>query len=307
MFNFGMFASNLPLSFNTQYRCYSVAMLSGNERKDVERGAKIILPPSALDILTRLNIVYPMLFKLTNHRLKKYTHCGVLEFVADEGKAYIPHWMMQSLLLNEGDLINIQSATLPVATFAKFQPQTVDFLDITDPKAVLEKVLRSFACLTKGDLIAIKYNDKDYELLVLETKPQDAVSIIECDMQVDFAPPVGYVDPKKEPEKKKSEEEDEISFDGIPEEYIDRGKEKLFPGTGVTLHGKKKRSKDIVDGESPVKPIIIKRGIPDLKYKIGTLVFKRKPIRPSDQTENNSGPIFRAFEGEGVSLRKKKL
>ena len=35
-----MFASNLPLSFNTYYRCYSVAMLSGNEREDVERGAK---------------------------------------------------------------------------------------------------------------------------------------------------------------------------------------------------------------------------------------------------------------------------
>lgn len=44
--------------------------------------------------------------------------------------------MMQNLYLSEGDLINIQSASLPVATFARFQPQTVDFLDITDPKAV---------------------------------------------------------------------------------------------------------------------------------------------------------------------------
>ena len=44
--------------------------------------------------------------------------------------------MMRNLYLNEGDLINIKSASLPVATFARFQPQTVDFLDITDPKAV---------------------------------------------------------------------------------------------------------------------------------------------------------------------------
>ena len=44
--------------------------------------------------------------------------------------------MMQNLYLQEGDLINIQSASLPVATFARFQPQTVDFLDITNPKAV---------------------------------------------------------------------------------------------------------------------------------------------------------------------------
>ena len=38
----------------------------GNERESLEQGGKIILPPSALDQLTRLNIVYPMLFKLTN-------------------------------------------------------------------------------------------------------------------------------------------------------------------------------------------------------------------------------------------------
>ena len=34
-----------------------------------------------------------MLFKLTNKRANRSTHCGVLEFVADEGKAFIPHWV----------------------------------------------------------------------------------------------------------------------------------------------------------------------------------------------------------------------
>ena len=45
-------------------RCYPVAMMPGGERSDVEAGGKIIMPPSALDQLTRLNIVYPMLFKV---------------------------------------------------------------------------------------------------------------------------------------------------------------------------------------------------------------------------------------------------
>ena len=57
------------------------------------------MPPSALDVLTRLNIVYPMLFKLTNRRGKRHTHCGVLEFVADEGKVYIPYWVCLSCLI----------------------------------------------------------------------------------------------------------------------------------------------------------------------------------------------------------------
>lgn len=199
MFNFNMFSHEAARPFDTMYRCYSVSMLPGTERDNVDRGGRIFLPPSALDQLTRLNIVYPMLFKLTNPQKERITHCGVLEFVADEGKCYMPYWMMRNLLLDEGAFVKIESVTLPVATFSKFQPQSTDFLDITNPKAVLENELRSFACLTTGDVIAISYNDRIYELCVLETKPGHAVSIIECDMNVDFAPPVGYVEPTVEP------------------------------------------------------------------------------------------------------------
>lgn len=51
------------------------------------------MPPSALDQLTRLNVEYPMLFKITNDKQHRATHAGVLEFVADEGKIYIPYWV----------------------------------------------------------------------------------------------------------------------------------------------------------------------------------------------------------------------
>lgn len=51
------------------------------------------MPPSALETLSSLDINFPMLFKLSNNRNKKQTHCGVLEFVADEGKIYIPYWV----------------------------------------------------------------------------------------------------------------------------------------------------------------------------------------------------------------------
>ena len=46
-----------------------------------------------LMITARLHIQYPMLFKLTNKKMKRETHCGVLEFVADEGRIYIPYWV----------------------------------------------------------------------------------------------------------------------------------------------------------------------------------------------------------------------
>lgn len=54
--------------------------------------------------------------------------------------------------------------------------------------------------------ILITVNVQIYELLVLDTKPEDAVSIIECDMKVDFAAPVGYVQP--EPKKMQTDAAD---------------------------------------------------------------------------------------------------
>ncbi|EGV97582.1 Protein HIRA [Cricetulus griseus] len=236
--------------FSTQYRCFSASMLAGpNDRSDVEKGGK-----------SRLNITYPMLFKLTNKNSDRMTHCGVLEFVADEGICYLPHWMMQNLLLEEGGLVQVESVNLQVATYSKFQPQSPDFLDITNPKAVLENALRNFACLTTGDVIAINYNEKIYELRVMETKPDKAVSIIECDMNVDFDAPLGY----KEPERPVQHEES-IEGEADHSGYTGEVGFRAFSGSGNRLDGKKK---GVEPSPSPIKPGDIKRGIPNYEFKL---------------------------------------
>jgi len=80
-----------------------------------QRGDKILLPPSAFDVLARLQVDYPMLFQLrTGGADPRETHCGVLEFTAEEGCVYIPFWMMQNLLIEEGSLITVTNGTFPV-------------------------------------------------------------------------------------------------------------------------------------------------------------------------------------------------
>ncbi|XP_015189278.1 PREDICTED: ubiquitin fusion degradation protein 1 homolog isoform X1 [Polistes dominula] len=294
-FGFNMFPE-IPRPFNTQYKCFSVSMLPGIYRQDVERGGKIIMPPSALEQLTRLNINYPMLFKLTNKKTNRITHCGVLEFVADEGKVYLPYWMMHNLLLEEGELLNIESVSLPIAKFSRFQPQSEDFLDITNPKAVLENGLRSFACLTTGDVIAIKYNQRIYEMCVLETKPGPAVSIIECDMNVEFAPPLGYKEPEREA-KNNETDVDPSELMPTPTGFVP------FKGQGNRLDGKKRKDSSQLD--TLTNKVAYVRGIPDYDYKIGTLRFLRnmKPINSKEVKEQDE---FKAFTGEGFSLRKSR-
>ena len=64
---------------------------STKSSEEITHGGKIIMPPSALEKLARLNISYPMLFKLTKKETQ--THCGVLEFIAEEGRIYVPLWV----------------------------------------------------------------------------------------------------------------------------------------------------------------------------------------------------------------------
>ncbi|MCJ1307032.1 Ubiquitin recognition factor in ER-associated degradation protein 1 [Agyrium rufum] len=186
----------VPRRFDEYYRCYPIAMMPGPERESANHGGKLFLPASALDKLTRLHIMYPMLFDVINGAQDKKTHAGVLEFTAEEGKVYLPFWMMQTLLLEPGDLVQIKSTELPSGSFIKLQAQSTSFLDISDPKAVLENAFRNFSCLTKGDIFTFAYNDQVYEMAVLETKPDPseshAISVLETDLEVDFAAPVGY-------------------------------------------------------------------------------------------------------------------
>ncbi|KAI1388357.1 UFD1-domain-containing protein [Hypoxylon trugodes] len=186
--------------FDEYFRCYPIIMAPGAERPELNYGSKIFLPPSALQKISQLHVQWPLMMELVNGEKERQTHAGVLEFVAEEGRAYIPQWMMQTLQLDVGDMIQIKSTSLELAKMVKLQPQSTNFLDISDPKAVLEKAFRNFATLTKGDVFNFEYNDEVYEVAVLEVKPETdkmGVCMIETDVSVEFAPPVGYVEPQK--------------------------------------------------------------------------------------------------------------
>lgn len=51
------------------------------------------------DLAASLRIDYPMLFEVHNPTTSRTSHCGVLEFVAEEGMIYMPYWVFISLLL----------------------------------------------------------------------------------------------------------------------------------------------------------------------------------------------------------------
>jgi len=135
-----------------------------------------------------------MLFNIQNRSKNVSTHSGVLEFIAEEGRVYIPFWMQEQLQLSPGQLVTITNTSLPKGTFCKIRPQQKAFIDLADPRAVLEKKLRDFSCLTKGDTIMINYNNFNYLIDIMEVEsnagPCNAISIVEADVRVEFERPL---------------------------------------------------------------------------------------------------------------------
>lgn len=74
-----------------------MVMAAGPERPELNYGSKILLPPSALDKVSKLHVQWPIMLELINGAQQKHTHAGVLEFVAEEGRAYIPQWVRDRL------------------------------------------------------------------------------------------------------------------------------------------------------------------------------------------------------------------
>lgn len=71
-------------------------MAPGPERPYLNYGSKIILPPSSLQKISQMHVQWPLMMELVNGEKESQTHAGVLEFVAEEGRAYIPQWVGSS-------------------------------------------------------------------------------------------------------------------------------------------------------------------------------------------------------------------
>ncbi|KAM5573663.1 hypothetical protein ABKV19_013286 [Rosa sericea] len=225
-------------SLDRSYRCYSATFLDKNQAAKLETGDKIFMPPSALRVLLSRPSSNPMLFQLRNPNAAErelVSHCGVLEFTALEDTIYMPSWKMKSLDLEERDLVQVKNVTLPKGKFVKLQPHTKNFLDITNPRAVLETTLRSFTCFTTGDTIKLPYNGKEYYVDIVETKPGKAISIVDTDCEVDFAPPRDYKEPEM-PVAAASPPTNKAAL--VAADQIEEPKFNPFTGAGRRLDGK---------------------------------------------------------------------
>ena len=170
---------------------------------------KVMLPPSAQG-----DLVYqgahlsggPQHFQLSAPDGSACTHAGVLSFTAAEGTIGLPPHIARCLGSRrrqaggeaamaatdeagyEGPL-HVRYVRLPKGTSCRLQPLKATFQrDVADIKEALEGLLATYSTLTVGDLLVLNTTAGgeavQHTLRVVELLPEDAVSVIETDLEV---------------------------------------------------------------------------------------------------------------------------
>ena len=178
-------------SIKKGFYCFQItnlARVSTARKMNFEAGGKIIMPEKVLSSLLQDDLSgEPFLFRLTHQ--DRSTHCGVLEFTAKDDSIVMPCWMMENLQVKDGNIVTVEPIELPKATSVKLKISSEEFLQKYDPKPTLEARFVHFTCLTEGDKLKVNVNGGVHEMTVIQTQPDSAVCIVNCDLNVVFELP----------------------------------------------------------------------------------------------------------------------
>ena len=153
----------------------------------------VFLPVDTLKRLNSYKAETPYLFKFTNPRLGASTYGGVIEFTSDRGCCNMPKVMMEQLGIIDGDTVELVYQSIYQGNYIKIQPHSTSFIELDDPKLILEERLKNYVVLKKGESITIRHLKTEYMLSIVDCMPADIIRIIDvANLELDFMEPKDY-------------------------------------------------------------------------------------------------------------------
>ena len=199
--------------WSSRLSTYSIASVARREHRtdwnEVTQGNKIVLPRSVYDLLVSRGISFKQFQILNPENREVRLFTGPLDFCAAEGECYLPNWVMRQLKLQEGDACAVATCRIPRGTFARFQPHSSSFLDVTDHSMMLHSTLDNFAALTAGSTIRVTDGRRVHMLDVLDVTGKQlppgqhddsngkAIDLTLAELSTDFAPAKDVVKKKR--------------------------------------------------------------------------------------------------------------
>lgn len=176
---------------------------NSEKQQELEYTNKIILSEEVLYEYKDDKEMFPLTFRIVNPATLLSTICSVHEFTALPGTCIIPYRIMDNLMLEQGSKVTLVYESVPKGSYIKIKPHRTKFINLSDPKAVLERHLNiNYPTLTKGETVSINYNNEIYFIDIVDTEPVESIKILDSDINLDFDEPLDYVEPKKEVDEK---------------------------------------------------------------------------------------------------------
>lgn len=193
------------MSFKQELTCFSFTCSTQSEEltEKLKHSNKILLPPSILYKLNQneeLENTDIMFFKISNKELQYGIVCGVQEFSAPPGICHIPYHIMNTIGVAEGSTVEIEKVCPVQGQYMKLRPHKTEFIKLSNPKAVLERIMSSeYPVVSQGQTIEIYHKElgKLYLIDIIEAGPAEIISIVNTDINIDFEQPLDYVEPTK--------------------------------------------------------------------------------------------------------------
>ena len=164
---------------------------------------KIILPASILKSLMDAsgNTVFsPITFTIIKDDADIIS-VGVEEFSAQEGYVYLPSFIMETYWYPHDSDIIMRYCKPVKGTRVTFEPHETAFIDSpAKEKTFLEDYLKKcYPVLSKGSSILIVHEGNEYYINITDTKPENIISTLDTDLEVEFLKPLDYVEPPPPP------------------------------------------------------------------------------------------------------------
>ena len=154
---------------------------------------KIIIPNEILSKIMEnesLDLTEPFIFKVTANN--KSVYLGFSNQIIDDN-SYVHYRVLQDLFIEENSMVDLELVKLVKGNKVVFQPSTKDFLEINNHKLVLEKnLMENYSALSVGSNITIEFENRLYDIQVNKLEPEDAVSLYNTDLEVDFLQPADF-------------------------------------------------------------------------------------------------------------------
>ncbi len=170
---------------------------------ELNASCKIILPSSILKDLMDASgntIFTPMAFTLIKDH-EDIISVGVEEFSAEEGYVFLPSFVIETYWFPHDSEVTLRYYEPEKGTKITIEPHTTSFITgEAKEKEFLETYLKKYyPILSKGSTILLKNKGNEYYINIKDTLPDDIISTVDTDIEVEFLKPLDYVEPPPPP------------------------------------------------------------------------------------------------------------